>query len=204
MDAVVPQNLWSLFHEVSRNTGVPVEVLSKIARQESAYNPAAVGRAGEVGLFQILPSTARQPGYGVRPADPSALTDPRANAMFGAQYLAGRARAAGVTDWADPAQRERALRAYNGGGDPNYAANVERWQPRPEIGSVGAGDVAAVPTAPAAPFDDPAPAAPQAAAPSPFVAPMAPQAAGLGDLFSAPATSPGWTKKRGQRQVLMA
>jgi hypothetical protein len=209
MDAVVPPNLWSMFHEASRVTGVPVEVLAKIARQESAYNPAAVGRAGEVGVFQILPSTARQPGFGVQPADPAALRDPRANVMFGAQYLAGRARAAGVTDWADPAQRSRALLAYNGGGDPNYVANVERWRPRLDGSPVEPGSVAAAPPAPAAPSPAPAPAvtppqAPAQAAP-PFAASMAPPLSSFGDLFATPVTSsPGWTKGRGRdrRQML--
>ena len=115
------------FEEASRATGIPVPVLMAQARQESNFNPNARGRAGEIGVMQIMPSTARQPGFGMAPVDPNTLTDPRANIMAGAQYLA--ARAGRGVDWNDPAQRGRALTAYNGGGDPNYAQNVERFMP---------------------------------------------------------------------------
>jgi hypothetical protein len=63
------------------------------------------------------------------PIDPARLDDPRENILWSARYLAARGRAAGVTDWNDPAQIDRALRAYNGGGDPNYVQNVRRWMP---------------------------------------------------------------------------
>lgn len=119
--------LRSHFEEASRATGIPVAVLMAQAQQESNFNPNARGRAGEIGVMQIMPSTARQPGYGMAGVDPATLTDPRANIMFGAQYQA--ARAGQGVNWNDPAQRARAWTAYNGGGDPNYAANVERFMP---------------------------------------------------------------------------
>lgn len=127
--AVAPAELMPHIEAASRETGIPVPLLVAQLRQESNFNPNAVGRSGEIGVAQIMPSTARQPGFGVPPADPETLRDPAANIRFGAQYLAARGRAAGVTDWNDPSQVAKALAAYNGGGDPNYVQNVTRWMP---------------------------------------------------------------------------
>ena len=138
--AVAPADLMPLIEEASRETGIPVPILVAQIRQESNFNPAARGRAGEIGLAQIMPATARQPGFGVQPVDPARLSDPRENIMFGARYLAGRGRAAGVTDWNDPAQVDRALAAYNGGGDPNYVQNVRRWMPGTGAAPAAGGD----------------------------------------------------------------
>jgi len=115
------------FEEASKETGIPVAILKAQAQQESRFNPNAIGRSGEVGLLQVKPSTAAQPGYGVEPVDPAKLTDPAENIRFGARYLAARARAAGVESWNDPQQVAKGLTAYNGGGDPNYAQNVLRY-----------------------------------------------------------------------------
>jgi hypothetical protein len=125
-----PADLAPIFDEASKATGIPAPILMAKVRQESNFNPGAIGKAGEVGLTQVLPSTARDPGFGMQGVDPSALRDPKTNIMFGAQYLAARARAAGVKDWNDPQQVAKALTAYNGGGDPNYAQNVMRFAPK--------------------------------------------------------------------------
>ena len=121
-----PDEIRAMIQEASRETGVPAHILEAQIRQESNFDPNAVGRAGEVGLAQIMPATARQPGFGMQGVDPETLRDPRNNVRFGAQYLAARGRHAGVQDWNDPAQQDRALAAYNGGGDPNYVQNVRR------------------------------------------------------------------------------
>jgi soluble lytic murein transglycosylase-like protein len=123
-----PAELRDAFEAASRETGIPVPVLVATARQESNFNPAATGQAGEVGVMQILPSTAREPGFGLSGVDPEALRDPAANIMFGARYL--RARAGEGADFSQPEVLARALRAYNGGGDPNYVQNVQRWMPQ--------------------------------------------------------------------------
>jgi soluble lytic murein transglycosylase-like protein len=133
--AVAPADLMPLIEEASRETGVPVPILVAQIRQESNFDPNARGRAGEIGLAQIMPATARNPGFGLPGVDPARLSDPRENILFGARYLAARGRAAGVTDWNDPAQVDRALAAYNGGGDPNYVQNVRRWLPQGGAGS---------------------------------------------------------------------
>ena len=127
--AQAPSDLAPYFDEASKMTGIPASVLMAKVQQESRFNPNAIGKAGEVGLAQIMPSTARDPGFGMQGVDPQSLRDPRTNIMFGAQYLAARGKAAGVTDWNDRNQVAKALTAYNGGGDPNYAQHVMRFMP---------------------------------------------------------------------------
>lgn len=146
-----PAELRPAFDAASRETGIPVSVLVAMARQESNFNPAAVGRAGEVGVMQILPSTARAP-TGMAGVDPEALRDPAANIMFGARYL--RARAGEGADLSQPEVLARALRAYNGGGDPDYVRNVQRWMP-PAAGGAGAPERAGGGSAPRAAPEQP-------------------------------------------------
>ena len=85
------------------------------AEVESDFRPDAVGRAGEIGLFQMLPSTAatleplvgtfRRPAPGRR--DLGDLADPVVSTRFAMAYLRDiRAR--------KPAMRD-ALTEYNGG-----------------------------------------------------------------------------------------
>jgi len=140
----MPAEYEPYFQEASKATGIPVEVLKAQAAQESGFNPDAKGAAGEVGLFQIKPDTARKPGFGMQGvSDPAVLRDPRTNIMFGAQYLKARA---GNADLSTPAGQAAALQAYNGGGDKNYVANVFRYMP-----AGGKTQVAAATSPPAAP-----------------------------------------------------
>jgi hypothetical protein len=120
----IPEDLYPHYQEAERVTGVPISLLAAKDRQESGFSQDRPGRAGEMGIAQILPATARNPGYGMQGVDPETLKDPRQNIMFGAQYLAARGKEAGTKDWNDPQQAAAALRAYNGGGDPNYVENV--------------------------------------------------------------------------------
>lgn len=65
--------------------GLPPEVAEAVATVESGFDPKAVGGVGEIGLMQILPSTARMLGF----ADPlPRLFDPETNARYGVRYLA--------------------------------------------------------------------------------------------------------------------
>jgi hypothetical protein len=121
----------SLFDQASKETGIPVAILKAQTMQESSFDPSVVSKTGGVGLMQIQPSTAQQPGFGIDPLDPSKLTDPAENIRFGARYLAARAKAEGVQNWNDPTQAAKGLTAYNGGGDPNYAQNVFRYLKAP-------------------------------------------------------------------------
>ncbi|MEI5677953.1 MULTISPECIES: transglycosylase SLT domain-containing protein [unclassified Mesorhizobium] len=65
--------------------GVPVSLAHAVIRVESNYNPNARGSAGEIGLMQIKPSTARMMGYS---GGTAGLFNPETNIKFGMKYLA--------------------------------------------------------------------------------------------------------------------
>ena len=116
----------AIIGRASKETGIPADLLRAQIQQESSFNPNKVGKSGEIGLTQVLSSTAKKPGFGMAGVDPETLRDPEQSIMFGAKYLAARGQAAGVKDWNNPDEAAKGLRAYNGGGDPNYVANVYR------------------------------------------------------------------------------
>ena len=55
-----------------------------VVRVESNFNPKARGSAGEIGLMQIKPATARMMGYS---GSSKGLYDPETNIRFGMKYL---------------------------------------------------------------------------------------------------------------------
>jgi len=123
----IPEAYQPMVDEVARERGVPPHILGAVLRHESGFNPEARGEAGEVGLGQILPSTARRPGFGLNPVTEEDLRDPRRNIDFSASYIAARNP---NVDWSNPVAAARALAAnYNAGGDPNYAERVIRYMP---------------------------------------------------------------------------
>jgi hypothetical protein len=64
----------------------------RLIQQESGFNPNAVSEAGAQGLGQVMPDTARDPGYGVRPLAAEDLMDPSENLRFTAEYLSAMLR----------------------------------------------------------------------------------------------------------------
>lgn len=82
--------IWPLPHRgavlaAAAGQGLPPALVAAVARQESAFDPRAVSRAGAVGLMQIMPATARDlPGA---PADRAALMEPGVSLELGAGYL---------------------------------------------------------------------------------------------------------------------
>jgi soluble lytic murein transglycosylase-like protein len=70
--------------EALRNK-IPFAIVDAVMRVESGYNPQAKGDVGEVGLMQILPSTADLMGF---KGPLSALAEPQTNIAYGTQYLA--------------------------------------------------------------------------------------------------------------------
>jgi hypothetical protein len=77
------------FRAISRREaearGLPPAIADAVMHVESDYNPAARGGAGEVGLMQVMPPTARLLGFsGTR----EQLADPETNIRLGVRYLA--------------------------------------------------------------------------------------------------------------------
>nr|WP_237683986.1 transglycosylase SLT domain-containing protein [Pseudaminobacter soli] len=69
----------------ARRQGLPPEVALAVMEIESNFDPGAKGAAGEVGLMQIMPATARMLGFA---GDDALLADPAVNIRLGLQYLA--------------------------------------------------------------------------------------------------------------------
>ena len=81
-----------LIERESRASGVPPALVDAVMAVESGYNPAVVGMDGEIGLMQVLPSTARMLGFNGTAAE---LAVPEINIHYAAKYLAGAWRLAG-------------------------------------------------------------------------------------------------------------
>lgn len=77
----VPSRWRPLLRQVAGDVGLDVALLEAVVGQESGFNPAAVSRAGAVGLMQLMPDTARRFGVHDR-------LDPEQNLRGGARYLA--------------------------------------------------------------------------------------------------------------------
>jgi hypothetical protein len=78
------------YAETAANTyGVPYGLFSALIQGESGWNPNSVSNTGAIGLGQILPSTATNPGYGVSGVSANQLYDPQTNLDFSASYLRG-------------------------------------------------------------------------------------------------------------------
>lgn len=103
----IPQDLYAKTLRWADAFGVPRSVAVSLIWVESRYCPRAVGDKGEIGLGQVLPSTARAMGI-----DPRLLWDPDWNLYASMRYL--RTQYDRFRSW------ERALAAYNAG--PGRAA----------------------------------------------------------------------------------
>lgn len=114
--------LRDLANRYAAQYGVDPNLFQRLISQESAWNPNAVSPVGAEGLAQIMPATARDPGFGVAPV--SDRRNPDESLRFGAEYLSKMLdRYGGDT--------ARALVAYNWG-----AGNADRWD----------GDLASLPS----------------------------------------------------------
>lgn len=71
--------------------GVPVQLAHAVISIESNYRPNTRGSAGEIGLMQIKPATARMMGYS---GGASGLYNPETNIKYGMKYL-GKAQELG-------------------------------------------------------------------------------------------------------------
>lgn len=75
----------SIIARYAASYGVPVSLAKAVVKIESNYRPHMVGSAGEIGLMQIKPATARMMGY---TGSVKGLFDPDTNIKFGMKYLA--------------------------------------------------------------------------------------------------------------------
>lgn len=96
-----PGEIDSILQEAAKETGVDVNILRAIAKQESDFNPNVRSSAGAVGVMQLMPDTAREMGV----TNP---LDPRQNIMGGARYYAKMLQMFG-------GDHRLALAAYNAG-----------------------------------------------------------------------------------------
>jgi len=72
--------------------GLDPDLFRRLVQQESGFDPNAVSSRGAVGLGQVMPETAQDPGYGVRPLAAEDLMDPAENLRFSAEYLSAMMR----------------------------------------------------------------------------------------------------------------
>ncbi|WP_448044309.1 lytic transglycosylase domain-containing protein [Bradyrhizobium liaoningense] len=82
----------ALIENEAARAGLPPEIAEAVMAVESNYNAAAIGGVGEIGLMQILPSTARMLGFSGTLSD---LAAPATNIHYGVTYLAQAWRLAG-------------------------------------------------------------------------------------------------------------
>lgn len=78
-------NYRALIDKEAAGSGLAPEIAEAVMAVESGYNPNAIGGVGEIGLMQILPSTARMLGFVGSNSD---LAVPATNIHYGVTYLA--------------------------------------------------------------------------------------------------------------------
>jgi hypothetical protein len=66
--------------------GLPTDLADAVTTVESAYDARALGSSGEIGLMQVMPSTAAMLGFRGTVAE---LAVPATNIHFGVTYLSG-------------------------------------------------------------------------------------------------------------------
>ncbi|WP_274628332.1 lytic transglycosylase domain-containing protein [Arvimicrobium flavum] len=74
----------SIVAKYAATYGVPADLAHAVIHVESSGRPNARGSAGEIGLMQIKPATARMMGYS---GSASGLFHPETNIKFGMKYL---------------------------------------------------------------------------------------------------------------------
>jgi soluble lytic murein transglycosylase-like protein len=75
----------AMIKSVAPSHGVPVWFALRIAKVESNYNPKARGAAGELGIYQLKCSTAREMGFR---GNCATLLNPAVNIHYGLKHLA--------------------------------------------------------------------------------------------------------------------
>jgi soluble lytic murein transglycosylase-like protein len=87
----VPPNLWtrmklsSIVSHYAEDAGIPDTLVRAVVRVESDWDQSMTGFAGEIGLMQIKPESARDMGF---VEQDEMLYDPDTNIRWGVRYLA--------------------------------------------------------------------------------------------------------------------
>lgn len=112
-----------LINAAAAKHSLPPALVRALIRQESKFNPREVGRKGEIGLMQLLPSGAAAEWARINKCPPPSrqeLFSPELNLEIGCWYLARAIRR-----WHRyRCGTEMALAQYNAG-----EKNVLRWKP---------------------------------------------------------------------------
>lgn len=82
----------AIIDKETARTGLPADIAEAVMAVESGFNPAVVGAAGEIGLMQLMPPTARMLGFSGSLTD---LAQPEVNIHYGVHYLSQAWRLAG-------------------------------------------------------------------------------------------------------------
>lgn len=90
-EGLVRNDIDAIIERHAKANGVPVSIAKAVVRIESNYRTDVRGSAGEIGLMQIKPATARLMGYS---GSVKGLFDPETNIKYGMKYL-GMARERG-------------------------------------------------------------------------------------------------------------
>lgn len=109
----IPPQTNVMQNAVMTSNGVSDDLFNALIQQESGGDPMAVSPVGASGIAQIMPDTARDPGYGVTPLQGWDGVDPRTAPVeeqmrFGREYLEAMKRVNGGDE-------RLALAAYNAG-----------------------------------------------------------------------------------------
>jgi hypothetical protein len=91
------------------------DLSNRVEWQESRSNQNAVSPKGAFGVMQLMPDTARDPGFGISPLDPNAADPEEENRRVGRDYLKAMMDRYG-------GDKEAALVAYNWG-----PGNADKW-----------------------------------------------------------------------------
>lgn len=91
---IKPGQYGTIISRYAATYGVPLSLAHAVISVESNYRVNARGSAGEVGLMQIKPATARAMGYSGKA---SGLYNPETNIRYGMKYLGMAHKLAGGT-----------------------------------------------------------------------------------------------------------
>ena len=77
--------LQRLARSIAAARGIDPDLFVRLINQESGFNPTVLSEKGALGLAQVMPDTAKKPGFGVKPI--LDRLDPVESLRFGADYL---------------------------------------------------------------------------------------------------------------------